>query len=113
MAVKIDDGFKVFLFFILGLQKKILSNYNRKEKKFWLILILTIKIVDFSANEIYSIIKILLRCFLALLFLKIVDLSSRNIFYTGWLWVFKLIFGLFEVINRFIKVFKMFSRFFG
>jgi len=34
MAVKIHDGFKVFLFFILGLQKKILSNYNRKEKKF-------------------------------------------------------------------------------
>jgi hypothetical protein len=30
----IDGGFKVFLFSILGLKKKILSNYNKKGKKF-------------------------------------------------------------------------------
>jgi len=44
----IDGGFKVFLFSILGLKKKILSNYNKKGKKFWLILISTIKIIDFT-----------------------------------------------------------------
>jgi hypothetical protein len=32
----------------LGLKKKILSNYNKKGKKFWLILISTIKIIDFT-----------------------------------------------------------------
>jgi hypothetical protein len=97
----------------LGLEKKSCQIIIGKKKKFWLILISTIKIVDFSVNEFYSIRKILLGCSLTLPFLKIVDLSSRNIFYSGWLWVFELIFGLFEVINRFIKVFKMFSRFFG
>jgi len=74
---------KFFYFLFWVWKKKILSNYNRKEKKFLLILISTIKIVDFSANEFYSIRKILLGCSLALPFLKIVDRSSRNIFYSG------------------------------
>jgi hypothetical protein len=108
----------LFLFFSLCFERKEIESpdFNWRVRKSWLIPIPTTNKINLCVNELYLMRGVSPNCYLSFPLLEMVDLTLGNLL----IWVdfeifmfFWLVFGLFEAMHGFIKVFRVFSRWFG
>jgi hypothetical protein len=113
----------LFLFFSLCFERKEIESpdfnwrvFNWRVRKSWLTPIPTTKKINLGVNELYLMRGVSPNCYLSFPLLEMVDLTLENLL----IWVdfeifmfFWLVFGLFEAMHGFIKVFRVFSRWFG